>query len=110
MTYKKRISRVLAALLALALLAGCSAAGPAAPTEAPAAAAESAEPATVPETEAPAAPTSGQKDVHVSTVDELLAAIAPNTTIWLAKGDYDLTAAENYGRTPDGVSYTWEQI
>jgi len=110
MINRNRISRVLAALLALALLAGCSAAAPAAPTEEPAAPTEPAESAAAPETEAPAEAQLGQRDVHVSTVDELLAAIAPNTTIWLDKGDYDLTAAENYGKTPDGVSYTWEQI
>ncbi len=109
MTYRKNVSRVVAALLALALLTGCGAAGPAAPAETPAVPAESAEPTTVPETEAPAEPQLGQRDIHVSNVDELLAAIAPNTTIWLANGDYDLTAAENYGKTPEGVSYTWEQ-
>ena len=110
MPYRKSFLRVLAALLALALLAGCSAAAPTAPTEEPAVPTEATEATPAPETEAPAEATPGQRDVHVSTVDELLAAIAPNTTIWLAKGDYDLTAAENYGRTPDGVSYTWEQI
>lgn len=114
MIKRNRISRVLAALLALALLAGCGAAAPTAPTEATEATeatevTEAAE-SVAPETEAPAEATPGQRDVHVSTVDELLAAIAPNTTIWLAKGDYHLTAAENYGKTPDGVSYTWEQI
>ena len=103
MPYRKSFSRVLAALLALALLSGCSAAAPTAPTEEPAVPTEAAEPSAVPEPEASAAPQLGQRDVHVSTVDELLAAIAPNTTIWLAKGDYDLTAAENYGKTPDGV-------
>ncbi len=117
MTYRKSFSRVLGALLALALLAGCTAAaGPAVQTEAPAPAQE-AQPteapvnAEAPETEPPAAePQAGQTDVHVSNVDELLAAIAPNTTIWLAKGDYDLAAAGNYGRTPEGVYYTWEQV
>ena len=110
MPYRKSFLRVLAALLALALLAGCSAAAPNAPTEEPAVPTEATEATPDPEPEASAAPQLGQRDVHVSTVDELLAAIAPNTTIWLDKGDYDLTAAENYGKTPDGVSYTWEQI
>lgn len=114
MTYRKSILRVLAALLALALLTGCgAAAGPAPETEAPSAPAETAaaaEPAETPEAETPAAePRVGQADVHVSNVDELLAAIASDTTIWLDKGDYDLSAAENYGKTPEGVSYTWEQ-
>ena len=110
MINRNLISRVLAALLALALLTGCAAAAPAAPTEAPAAPSEAMEPTAAPEPEVSAVPESGQRDVQVSTVDELLAAIAPNTTVWLAKGDYDLTAAENYGKTPDGVFYTWEQV
>ena len=35
--------------------------------------------------------------VHVSTVDEFLAAIAPNTAIYLEDGDYDLSSAASYG-------------
>ena len=37
--------------------------------------------------------------VRVSTVDEFLAAIAPNTEIVLAPGEYNLTQAKGYGRT-----------
>lgn len=114
MTYKKSFSRVLAALLALTLLAGCgAAAGPAVQTEAPAPVQEaqpteapvSAEPS--PEAE-PAAAEGGE--VHVSNVDELLDAIAPNTVIVLAPGDYDFSAAANYGVKPEGARYDWDKL
>lgn len=39
----------------------------------------------------------GRYEVHVSTVDEFLAAIAPDTTIYLDEGLYDLSTAANYG-------------
>lgn len=45
--------------------------------------------------------------VEVSTVDEFLAAIAPNTQIVLAAGEYDLTRAANYPWT-GGDYYHWE--
>ena len=109
MTYRKGSARVLAALLALALLAGCGViAGPAAENAPP-----DDPPADAPEavsTEKPASarPTEGGvAEVHVSTVDELLAAIAPNTVIVLAKGDYDLSTAENYGKKPEAAYYDW---
>ena len=35
--------------------------------------------------------------VHVTTVDEFLAAIAPDTTIYLEPGTYDLSTAAGYG-------------
>jgi len=100
MTYKKSTARVLAAVLALALLAGCGvAAGPAAETAPP-----SAAPA---ETPRPAPTGGGGGEVHVSTVDELLAAIAPDSTIVLAPGDYDLSTAADYGHAPEGAFYAW---
>lgn len=67
------------------------------PTETPAAAPE--------KTQLP----DGGWEVHVSTVDELLAAIAPHTTIVLAEGEYDLSQAENYG----GIGsdwYAWDAV
>ncbi len=39
----------------------------------------------------------GLWEVNVSTVDEFLAAIAPDTTIYLGEGLYDLSEAANYG-------------
>ena len=45
--------------------------------------------------------------VEVSTVDEFLAAIAPDTEIILAPGEYNLTQATGYGRI-GGKYYHWE--
>lgn len=39
----------------------------------------------------------GMREVTVTNVDELLAAIGPNTTVYLAAGDYDLSVASGYG-------------
>lgn len=110
MTYRKSFARVLAAVLALALLAGCGViAGPAAenapPDDPPTHVQESA-PTERPISSRPTAE-GGITEVHVSNVDELLAAIAPNTVIVLAKGDYDLSTAENYGKTPEAAYYDW---
>ena len=70
-------SRLLAAVLALALLIGGAVlAGPL-----PGAAAEDQH----------------YHVVKVSTVDELLAALAPDTVIELEAGTYDLTTASDYG-------------
>lgn len=93
MHYKKNGARLVAALLTVAILAGCGiAAGPKAF-----------------ETAAPDTPDT-RDGVRVSTVDELLAAIAPNTTILLEPGEYDLAAAENYGKAPEGANYRWEPV
>ncbi len=51
----------------------------------------------------------GSWEIHVSNVNELLAAIAPDTTIVLEAGDYDLTQAENYGG-PGGDWYSWNSV
>lgn len=82
MRYTKTAAKLLAAVLALALLAGCGAAAPA---------------------DAPATGTT----VKVSTVDEFLAAIAPDTTIELAEGDYALYTASNYGGRSGSDYYAW---
>ena len=93
MHYKHTKGRVLAALLALLLLCGCGAA---------------------------AGPASGGRDAalvptdasltQVSTVDEFLAAIRPNATIVLAPGEYDLSAASNYGAEEVSPYYAWFQV
>ena len=94
MHYKKSGARILAAVLALALLAGCGmAAGPQAQKE-----------------EASAAPLDTRDGVRVSTVDELLAAIAPDTTILLEPGEYDLSAAADYATDSGKEYYTWGNI
>lgn len=50
-----------------------------------------------------------QMEVHVSTVDELIAAIGPNTEIVLDAAEYDLSTATGYG-TSSGAYYYWEDI
>lgn len=61
-----------------------------------------------PEPEQPQEPVEPQ-EVTVSTVDELLAAIAPNTTISLEPGTYDLTYAATYGEPNLSGSYRWSE-
>ncbi len=46
--------------------------------------------------------------VTISNVDELLAAIAPNTEIRLAAGTYNLTEAADYGKGDASEHYHWE--
>ena len=53
------------------------------------------------------APVNMSNTVYVSTVDELLAALAPDTKIVLADGTYNLTEASDYG-TEGKEYYTWE--
>lgn len=45
--------------------------------------------------------------IHVSTVDEFLAALGSDTTIFLEPGEYNLTTASNYGGV-GGSCYRWE--
>ena len=95
MTYRKSGARVLAAVLALVLLTGCGlAAGP------------QTEKQDTPETPAE---TSG-KVVRVTSVDELLAAIAPDTVIELAAGEYDLSTASDYGADTHSACYSWNGV
>lgn len=58
------------------------------------------------EEEKPAAP---QMEVHVSTVDELIAAIGPDREIVLDAAVYDLSTATGYG-TSGNDYYGWEDI
>ena len=93
MEYKKSGARMLAAVLALVLLAGCGmAAGPAASAS-----------------EVSTAPTDDNA-IRVTNVDELLAAIAPNTVIELAAGIYDLSTASNYGTDTHSSFYSWNGV
>ena len=93
MEYKKSGARMLAAVLALVLLAGCGmAAGPAASAG-----------------EVAAAP-ADDNAIRVTNVDELLAAIAPNTVIELAAGIYDLSTASNYGTDTHSSYYSWNGV
>ncbi|MBQ6427898.1 MAG: right-handed parallel beta-helix repeat-containing protein [Oscillospiraceae bacterium] len=101
MTYKKSGARVLAAVLALLLLAGCgAAAGP------------SAEKADIVPADngADKVPAVDDGVVHVSTVDEFLAAIAPDTVIELEPGTYDLSTASDYAKTSKNPYYSWGEV
>lgn len=59
-----------------------------------------------PAIEAPAQSTVDQKQVKAATVDEFLAAIAPNTEIVLDTAFYDLSSASDYG-TGNTDYYSW---
>jgi beta-lactamase regulating signal transducer with metallopeptidase domain len=92
MNYNKTKGRALAALLALLLLCGCGvAAGPS----------EGQDASLVPKEETV---------VEVSTVDELLAAIRPHTTVVLAPGEYDLSTAADYGHISENPYIAWVQV
>ena len=95
MNYKKSGTRVLAAVLTVALLTGCGVA--AGPVYAKAGEAQAA------------APNVGGNTVKVKTVDEFLAAIAPNTVIELAEGVYDLSKAKNYAKESGSDYYSWNR-
>ena len=52
----------------------------------------------------------GASAVKVSTVDELIAAIAPDTTVTLAAGTYDLSTAATYGGDTGSPYTRWEPV
>ena len=54
-------------------------------------------------------PSQPQLAIHVATVDELIAAIGPNTEIILDGEFYDLSKATGYG-TSNGTYYYWEDV
>ena len=51
-----------------------------------------------------------RQQVKVGSVDELLAAIAPNREIILEPGTYDLGQATDYGTGREGAYYFWEDM
>ena len=119
---KKRICLALALVMLLTLLVGCQASTPAAQAAAQTTAPEQTTPPqtyseTIPQTtEPPVAAqnftpvsTGAQTTVHVSTVDEFLAAIAPDTEIILDSEFYDLSTATGYGKT-NSTYYRWEEV
>ncbi|MGM9613900.1 MAG: M56 family metallopeptidase [Oscillospiraceae bacterium] len=89
----KKMSRVSIALTIIALILLCFVAAAAGPARAASAAAASDE---------------ELNTVYVSTVDEFLDAIRPNTRILLAPGEYDLSTAGTYGEDQD--RYYWEEV
>lgn len=101
---KKPISMVLV-LAMLFLLAACSAGSTVGAEPQP------EEPAPQQVEAAPTYPVEGEwaNTVTVHTVDELLAALAPDTRIYLAAGDYNLADASDYGAQTDGV-YSWVEV
>ena len=94
---KKLISATLVFSLALTLLLGLL----------PAVRAEEAAPAE-PVEYVPVI-TGEQTQVHVSTVDEFLNALAPDTEIILDAEFYDLSTATGY-ETKNGTYYRWEEV
>lgn len=58
---------------------------------------------------APKDVTQPQLEIHVSTVDEFIAAIGPNTRIVLDGDLYDLSTATGYG-TSSSTYYYWEDV
>lgn len=92
---KKLISLMIAAIMLLSL-AACG--------EAPDSSAAETEP---PETSAPKTE-DGRPVTEVTTVDELLTAIAPNTVIELTGQRYMLTEASDYGTGSGSGYYRWD--
>ena len=92
---KKLISLMIAAIMLLSL-AACG--------EAPDSSAAETEP---PETSAPKTE-DGRTVTEVTTVDELLAAIAPDTVIELTGQRYMLTEASDYGTGSGSGYYRWD--
>ena len=93
MNYKKSGTRLLSTIIAVALLTGCGvAAGPVSGKTS-----ETSDDS----------PDVGGGVVQVQTVDEFLAAIAPNTVIELAEGVYDLSTASDYGQNTKSSYYSW---
>ena len=109
MNYKKSRTRLIAAGLAVALLTGCGvAAGPVAGKDSEAqtevhASADVSEPEVT-------APKAEGGVVKVKNVDEFLAAIAPETVIELAEGEYDLSKATGYAGKSKHDYYSWEAL
>ena len=85
MNYQKSGARILAAVLTVALLLGCGVI-------------------------AGAAPASAENETRVTSVDGLLAAIAPDAVIELAPGTFDLSTASDYGQDTHSPYYSWNGV
>ena len=90
MKFKPNRKRILSSLLALVLMISCAV------LTGPKSSAENSADVTM-------------REVTVSTVDELLDAIAPNTVITLNDGIYDLSKASTYGGPQNGRYWMWEE-
>ena len=91
MEFKTDRKRMLTSLLAFVLLLSCAF-------------------VTGPKSSAEGAPAVSQTEVTVSTVDEFLNAIAPNTAITLKAGTYDLSKASSYGEPQRGACWYWQEV
>ena len=99
MNYKKSGTRMLAAVLAIALLTGCGvAAGPVTDKS-------SSERSSKVQSDSQKAEGGSAK---VKTVDEFLAAIAPDAVIELDEGIFDLSKASDYAKDSDSDYYYWD--
>ena len=113
MTYKRKSRAALClALAAMLLLSACGAAiGPRA-AESSQTLAAAAIPTAAPEGSSTSAPTlavpEGTHEVTVDNIDDLLAAIAPHTILFLKPGVYDLSAAKSYGKDTGSTYCAWE--
>ena len=107
MTYRPKGRAALClALAAILLLSGCAAAiGPRAVGSGQTLAAAAIPSPAPAEEEAGAAGTA--REVRVDNIDDFLNAIAPDTTIHLQPGVYDLSAAKSYGEETGGWYYAW---
>ena len=105
MNYKKSGTRLLSTFLAVVLLTGCAVT--AGPFENGSGKGSENGSGNGSEYMSPAPGTAGGT-VKVKTVDEFLAAIAPNTVIELAEGNYDLSKASNYDAESNSKYYSWE--
>ena len=106
MNMKKILTTLLSIFLIVGMLAGCSASVSAAPipSQTPALAAAPAG------STHPSSFDDGSAAITVSGVDELLAAIAPDTSIALAAGTYDLSTASTYGGDTGNPYTRWEPV
>ena len=95
---KNSLTCVLVLVLALVFLVGCGAAAGSSQADVESAAEAGTSVAD-----------DGRPVVRVSTVDEFLAAIAPDTIIELEAGTFDLTSAANYSRASGSKYYLWDE-
>lgn len=107
---KKCLSVLLALIMALSL-AGCAQTAPAETPDAP-----------VPDTPEPTADIApAPADIYlvqgewansviVSSIDELLAALASDTAVYIAPGDYNLSHASDYGAQDTPAAYSWVEV
>ena len=109
MNYKKSGTRLLSTIIAVALLTSCAvSAGPFENGSGKGSEKGSENGSGIGSEYMSPAPGTAGGTVQVKTVDEFLAAIAPNTVIELAEGTYDLSTASNYDEETNSNYYYWD--